>query len=345
MTETVVTEDDWTELYSRQWSDILAPGACAHPAKFAPGLIERIYRHLADAFRLPAGSTILDPFAGVATGAFSGGAYGYAWLGVEIEPRFVALGRANLERWCGMLFNGGPARLLEGDSRRLREVLRGTGAAVCVSSPRFESSLAGSDGCMGQSCKGDGYEAVVSSPPYESAKPHPSIGQPEKGDLAERDITLRQGGEHGYGSTAGQLGAVASSPPYEGSAESGNRHGGNGVMGRIAREKGQDPTTQAGRDALQCFRYSDQRAGHLRAEGIREVGEAGALPCRLGAGLRRGGIPHGSPAPGAARLPPLVLPTASRGPRLAPHRRGDRPLHGARLTTPRATARGSVTPR
>ena len=61
---------------------------------------------------------------------------GLHWTGVELEPRFVELGQRNFDKWRRDLamLNGtlGTARLLQGDSRRLLEVVGGGMGAVPV---------------------------------------------------------------------------------------------------------------------------------------------------------------------------------------------------------------------
>ncbi len=335
--ETTVVVDEWTGCYRTHWtgSACLSRESSQHPAKFSRSLVSRIYLHLAEDWSIPRGSIILDPFGGVACGAWGAREMDYRWIGVELERHFAEIGRRNIERLNGGLFADCRATLLQGDSRRLVEVLlqasadgtippialpgsvadlnrRASVPSGVVASPPFVDSLptgklsdrikrdllargsgmvyASSTECRygetpGQlgavdvdaavssppfpcarqettpSTKGKRCPqrqdpeaiAVVSSPPYETAKPHPSIGSPENGDASERDITIRQVGRegHGYGSTSGQLGACVSSPPYEGSAESGSRHGQNGIVGRDA----------AAGKAVQEFRYSDDRRG------------------------------------------------------------------------------------
>ena len=54
----------WKDLYWQTWTGILPDYAYTHPAKFAPGLIRRIYFHLAKTTDMPQKAIILDPFAG-----------------------------------------------------------------------------------------------------------------------------------------------------------------------------------------------------------------------------------------------------------------------------------------
>jgi hypothetical protein len=110
------------------------------------------------------------------------------WTGVELEQRFVDLGNQNLDQWRNRYaphFPGyGTARLVQGDSRRLVNVV--TGAGGVVSSPPFE-------GVLQNSVERSGLE---------------SFGKPSH--VSKQN--------HDYGQTPGNLGnmpaGVVSSPPF-----------------------------------------------------------------------------------------------------------------------------------
>ena len=186
---------DWSGCYDGSWQSApLVAEAYAHPAKVSFNLAERIYRHMLAEGWLQPGDYVLDPFGGIGGFAFHAALYGMRWVGVELEQRFVDLGNQNLELWRNRYaphFPGyGTARLVQGDSRRLVEVVTDA---------------------MG----------VVSSPPYAEAQAHPSIGSVNKDQwgTAGTDIVARRGLSAAYGTTPGQLGAmpagVVSSPPFE----------------------------------------------------------------------------------------------------------------------------------
>lgn len=66
---------------------------------------------------------------------------GINWIGVELEEKFVKLGRKNLALWDGR-YRGkmprwGQATLLQGDSRELAQILGEAGLAGVVSSPPY----------------------------------------------------------------------------------------------------------------------------------------------------------------------------------------------------------------
>lgn len=198
----VVNDTQWHGCYSGSWNGILVPDAFAHPAKFAPMLIYRILRHMLERGYIQPGDSLLDPFGGIGSGGYYAMLLGLHWTGVELEPRFVELGNRNIAKWQRDLamLNGtlGTARLLQGDSRRLLEVV------------------------------GGGMGAAVSSPPYAE-----SMGQGGESAIDITKTTTKQSwnNQHGqinisrqYGQTPGQLGsmpsgdygAAVSSPPFSG---------------------------------------------------------------------------------------------------------------------------------
>lgn len=237
--------DEWTGCYKARWKGVLTDASMRHPAKFSRGLIERIYRHAQEEGWISAGAKVIDPFGGVATGARDAMLRGLEWYGIELEPHFVELGQGNIALWtrryAEKLPNYGRAILLQGDSRRLLEVLKERDAAVAVSSPPYaesnqnykqgwktidpeklaqsshnryssnrEAHYGDSEGNLASMTPGD-FSAVVSSPPYADGCAHTG------GD--DRDGYLRGGVLHGvglagqesvdpYGATAGQLGAM-----------------------------------------------------------------------------------------------------------------------------------------
>ena len=197
-------ERDWFGLYGESWTGEIVPDAFAHPAKFSRALIRKIYQHYLEQGYIRPGDKILDPFGGVALGALDAMRYGLHWTGCELEPRFVALGQKNIDEWnrrySGWFADWGTARILQGDSRMLVDVV--TEAGAVVSSPPYAGSL------TDDTRPGGGIDLSKVKDP-KSAK-----GQHFQGNTAVS-----------YGRTPGQLGAmpegdysgVVSSPPYAGS--------------------------------------------------------------------------------------------------------------------------------
>lgn len=69
----------------------LKPSRTLESAKFARGLIQRIYQHAAQEGWLKPGDTCLDPFAGTGLGGMDAAMMRVQWLGVELEQRFCDL--------------------------------------------------------------------------------------------------------------------------------------------------------------------------------------------------------------------------------------------------------------
>ena len=132
--------DNWINCYKRGWGKELVPEAFAHPAKVSFSLAERIYAHLAEEDWVAEGSTVIDPFGGIGGCAYHALRHGLHFIGVELEPKFVDLAAQNIAMWnsryAGRFIRWGTARIVQGDSRRLLDVVRDAG--VCVSSPPFE---------------------------------------------------------------------------------------------------------------------------------------------------------------------------------------------------------------
>ena len=94
-----VAMNNWQGCYDSGWQGEIVPESFSHPAKFSRTLIRRIYEHALAEGWIHSGNTILDPFAGVAMGALDAMWKGLNWVGVELEPKFVALGQQNIAVW------------------------------------------------------------------------------------------------------------------------------------------------------------------------------------------------------------------------------------------------------
>jgi hypothetical protein len=252
----MIITDDWCGLYSTSWKKDIVPEAYSHPAKFNRGLIAHIYKHMIAEGWLHPGDVIVDPFGGVALGALDAMRYGMTWHGVELEPRFVQLGNQNIEFWntrYGAALPGwGTARLIQGDSRRLLEVIAEAGA--CVSSPPFSQSgvtdhdgqtdalkgkfTGGGDSFLFNYSYGStpgnlgnmrgtaaGLSAAVSSPPFGESEPVQDTEWFKQHREEMGRNSAAAGGTPGhYGTTPGNLGnmrgtaaglsVAVSSPPY-----------------------------------------------------------------------------------------------------------------------------------
>src|SRR6516162_2332717 len=112
---------EWPGCFDDRWKSLIVDEAHAHPAKFARGLLTRVVTFGLEQGYWRKGDTVLDPFGGVACGGIVCASHGLRWLGCELEPRFVALGRQNIElhRRTWEAFGDPAPLLLQGDSRRL----------------------------------------------------------------------------------------------------------------------------------------------------------------------------------------------------------------------------------
>lgn len=233
----------WHGCYDGTWRGLITDESFAHPAKFSPALIERIYDYMIDRGWLCKGDVVGDPFGGIAGGAIHAAYKGLRWIGVELEARFVELGRANIElhrkKWEGL---GDPVPMLvQGDSRFFARIVGYAVACACTSPPYISGGhhadqtgawntngrgqggtkdVAGygaTTGQIGQLQPGD-LDAACTSPPYANSL---NAGG---ADTANTDGYERamQGRKDRYGHSEGQIGdcptgevgAVVSSPPY-----------------------------------------------------------------------------------------------------------------------------------
>ena len=197
-------EHNWMGLYKEGWGSSIIQAAYSHPAKFRPALIRRIYAHLLEQGYLQVGQVVLDPFAGVALGALHAMQNGLIWLGVELEERFVTIGQQNIDLWnkrYSTMPGWGRAICLQGDSRRLCEVLATAGFAGAVSSPPFIGIVATQDPNF--LTPGEQGKRI----PSKSNSPNYGTSDGQLASLPEGDAPQ-----------VPQAGAVVSSMPYAGSA-------------------------------------------------------------------------------------------------------------------------------
>jgi 16S rRNA G966 N2-methylase RsmD len=188
----------WQEAYDENWKGLITDESFAHPAKMSRGLIVRIFDHLFARGWLQPGGIVVDPFGGIGSTGIEAASRGCRAFLCELEPRFVDLAKANFElhrrTWEAC---GDPLPVIvQGDSRRLCEVLGPVMADCVVGSPPFLGAHAG--------CATD----------------------EETRQRANAGLLRRSGTDYtDYGQTPGQLGAmppgnvadcIVSSPPYEG---------------------------------------------------------------------------------------------------------------------------------
>jgi 16S rRNA G966 N2-methylase RsmD len=208
----------WQGCYDGSWKGVITPESFAHPAKMARGLLTRIFDYAFKQGWLRKGDIVADPFGGIGSTGIEGASRGCRVFLCELEPRFVALAETNfaLHRRTWETCGDPLPVIVQGDSRRLCEVLGPVMADCVVSSPPFQESI---------------------SLDRSNAAERRRVAR-ERGISAEHisPIEMEKLGmrhEGAYGQTPGQLGAmkaddvaaVISSPPYA----SGTVHDGNGI--------------------------------------------------------------------------------------------------------------------
>ena len=217
-------------------------------AKFAPGLIRRIYQHCLEVGRVKEGDTVVDPFGGIGAGGIMAAYAGLNWIGVELETKFVTLAMKNFELHeylCSRMGYPQPT-ILQGDSRRLSSVLQA--ADLIATSPPYMDSMekagginpelskhiggphsqmnnsntryGSSPGQIGN-LKSGSIDAVCTSPPYAESLQRPNgidtekIKKPGGPGSQTRNETNYSTNPANIGNLkAGDVGAVVTSPPW-----------------------------------------------------------------------------------------------------------------------------------
>ena len=138
--EAVMETLTWQGCYDDNWNGLITPESYQHPAKMANGLVNRIFDYAIErGWIVPGESVVVDCFGGVGSTAIIGASRGVKVLCCELEQRFVELAKQNFElhrrTWEAC---GDPLPVIvQGDSRRLCEVLGPALAACVISSPPF----------------------------------------------------------------------------------------------------------------------------------------------------------------------------------------------------------------
>ena len=166
----------------------------------AKGLTFRIIREGLSRGWWSRDSVLLDPFGGIGSTGLAASALGMRSLLVELEPRFVALSEANFAKhrpaWQRM---GLPEpRIVQGDSRRLGEIVREAVGGSCTSPP-WADGLSPTSG--------------VDTAQRKATAERLGIRQEEVSP-----IDVAHPSQTEYGRTEGQIGRLplgaVSSPPY-----------------------------------------------------------------------------------------------------------------------------------
>lgn len=110
--EVLAEPEVWTGCYDGSWKGHITPDSFAHPAKMAYGLLDRILRTGLERGWFAPGDTIVDPFGGICTTGILGAYHNLNVIAVELESKFVDLGKLNLEHHA--------AKMTAAKVRRLR---------------------------------------------------------------------------------------------------------------------------------------------------------------------------------------------------------------------------------
>ncbi len=131
----------WRGCY-RGTYDLWSPESYAHPAKLSPALSFKILEHLEELGLLKQNDTVLDPMGGIGTVAITAGAKGYRAITCELEEKFTGFQRQNKVYAERKLFKPLDWQIIQGDARRLSELLTERGL-VSLTSPPYSAALSG----------------------------------------------------------------------------------------------------------------------------------------------------------------------------------------------------------
>ncbi|GLY42917.1 hypothetical protein Amsp01_089400 [Amycolatopsis sp. NBRC 101858] len=116
------------------------PESTAHPAKMLPAVAAHAIEHYTKA-----GEVVLDPMCGIGTTLVEAIDLGRRAVGVEYEPHWVGIARANL-RFARKRGHGHDGQVVHGDARQLETLLPAEyvgQVALVVTSPPYGSSVHG----------------------------------------------------------------------------------------------------------------------------------------------------------------------------------------------------------
>lgn len=213
---------DWYACYKTSNKPWFVSKAFSHPAKMSIGLCQRIFEFMEEKGMIQKGDVVCDPFGGIGTTGLVGATKGYPVVCVELEEKFVALAKANVEKhrkaWESL--SKPISIILQGDSRKLSEILSQADAAVM--SPPFSqpetrdrypvqagsisdfmkrAHTGESQGQIG-SFSGGNIDSILTSPPYEEGLGHKGKGN----EIDEKKKLYSRCAENRYGDSVGNIG-------------------------------------------------------------------------------------------------------------------------------------------
>ena len=165
--------EKWYHCYDGTRRDLFSAESNAHPAKMSVALAYKIFEHCLKMGYLKRGDLVLDPMAGQGTTLIVGASLGFRTVGVELESHFIKMCEDNFELLMRKMPGAERPVLIQGDARRLSELL-GRSDAV-VSSPPYgdqelQRELHGEPHRRQVQPTGRGYSGSVSSPPYAESE-------------------------------------------------------------------------------------------------------------------------------------------------------------------------------
>lgn len=132
-------DDDlyWRGCYNTfsNWRRYVTAESFAHPAKMAPRLCDRIFKHLKKLELLHDDSVICDFMAGVGTTNIQAALHGYDSISVELETHFIEMIEGNRERLHRVIGKNKGWEVIQGDARKLSTLLQKKGCAGVISPP------------------------------------------------------------------------------------------------------------------------------------------------------------------------------------------------------------------
>jgi site-specific DNA-methyltransferase (adenine-specific) len=88
-----LTKEEYQEWFRQVWNGLMGESTRYHPAPFPEELAHRLVRMFSFV-----GDTVLDPFMGTGTTLLAAAKCGRNSIGVEIDPSYVKMAKAKLEK-------------------------------------------------------------------------------------------------------------------------------------------------------------------------------------------------------------------------------------------------------
>jgi site-specific DNA-methyltransferase (adenine-specific) len=95
-----LTKEEYQQWFQQVWNGLMGESTKYHPAPFPEELAYRLVRMFSFV-----GDTILDPFMGTGTTLLAAAKCGRSSIGVEIDPSYVKMAKARLEKELSTLFD------------------------------------------------------------------------------------------------------------------------------------------------------------------------------------------------------------------------------------------------